>query len=96
MAARKKGCPPDTVYFGGGTPTSLCAEDLERLLNKLETLFDMKQVREFTVEAGRPDSITEEKLQVLRRHGVHPDFINPIPCSRKLWTLSAAATRWNK
>ena len=87
VAARKKGCPPDTVYFGGGTPTSLCAEDLERLLNKLETLFDMKQVREFTVEAGRPDSITEEKLQVLRRHGVTRISINPQTMQQKTLDL---------
>ena len=75
------------MYFGGGTPTSLCAEDLERLLNKLETLFDMKQVREFTVEAGRPDSITEEKLQVLRRHGVTRISINPQTMQQKTLDL---------
>ncbi len=71
------GRAPDTVYFGGGTPTSLPAEDLDRLCGKLEALFDMDRVKEFTVEAGRPDSITRDKLRVLKRHGVRRISINP-------------------
>ncbi len=67
----------DTVYIGGGTPTSLEPMQLERLLSELEYLFDMKHIKEFTVEAGRPDSITLEKLKVLKKHGVQRISINP-------------------
>lgn len=77
VAEKKKGCPLDTVYFGGGTPTSLSAEDLDLLLTKLKSTFDFSGVQEFTVEAGRPDSITREKLKVLKKHGVTRISINP-------------------
>ena len=71
------GRPLDTIYFGGGTPTSLDAEDLDRLLTKLRETFPVEQALEFTVEAGRPDSITREKLEVLKCHGVTRISINP-------------------
>lgn len=61
----------NTVYIGGGTPTTLEPDQLERLLSKLEERFDYSRLLEFTVEAGRPDSITREKLAVLRAHGIH-------------------------
>jgi len=77
VAEKKKGCPLDTVYFGGGTPTSLSAEDLDCLITKLKETFDFSTVKEFTVEAGRPDSITREKLEVLKKHGVTRISINP-------------------
>lgn len=67
----------DTVYIGGGTPTTLEAQQLDRLLGKLKELFDFAAVQEFTVEAGRADSITAEKLQVLFRHGVTRISVNP-------------------
>ncbi|MCM1215263.1 MAG: coproporphyrinogen dehydrogenase HemZ [Lachnospiraceae bacterium] len=67
----------DSVYIGGGTPTTLEPGQLERLLGKLKSLFDFRTVKEFTVEAGRADSITEEKLQVLYRHGVTRISVNP-------------------
>ncbi len=67
----------DTVYIGGGTPSSLSAEELDRLLTKLKATFDFRTVQEFTVEAGRADSITEEKLRVLYRHGVTRISVNP-------------------
>ncbi len=72
-----RGRPLDCVYIGGGTPTSLEAQELDRLLSGLEEIFDLAGIRELTVEAGRPDSITREKLQVLRRHGVTRISINP-------------------
>ena len=77
VAEKKRGCTLDTVYFGGGTPTSLSAEDLDRLITKLKAAFDFSAVQEFTVEAGRPDSITREKLEVLKKHGVTRISINP-------------------
>jgi len=67
----------DSVYIGGGTPTTLEAEQLDRLIGRLKELFDFGTVKEFTVEAGRADSITEEKLQVLKKHGVGRISINP-------------------
>lgn len=66
-----------SVYIGGGTPTSVSAEQLERLITMINRYWDMTRVREFTVEAGRPDSITEEKLAVLKRHGIGRISINP-------------------
>ena len=55
----------------------LTAEQLERLLTKLKALFDFSTVREFTVEAGRPDTITADKLETLKKHGIHRISINP-------------------
>ena len=82
-AGKMKGRPLDTIYFGGGTPTSLPAEDIHAILCKLEDLFDTAHALEFTVEAGRPDSITEEKLQVLRDHGITRISINPQTMNQK-------------
>lgn len=67
----------DTVYIGGGTPTTLEAKELERLLCRLESVFDLTKLKEFTVEAGRADSITAEKLAVLKAHGVTRISVNP-------------------
>ena len=86
-ARKMAGRPLDTIYFGGGTPTSLEAEDLEAILCKVESLFDTKNVLEFTVEAGRPDSITREKLQVLRDHGITRISINPQTMNQKTLDL---------
>ncbi len=67
----------DTVYIGGGTPTTLEAEELDKLLGHVRDRFDFQQVTEFTVEAGRADSITREKLDVLKKHGVTRISVNP-------------------
>lgn len=67
----------NTVYIGGGTPTTLTAEQLERLLTKLETALDYSNLKELTVEAGRPDSVSLEKFQVLKKHNVTRISINP-------------------
>lgn len=67
----------DSVYIGGGTPTTLEAEQLDKLIGRLKELFDFTTVKEFTVEAGRADSITREKLEVLYRHGVTRISVNP-------------------
>ena len=77
VAEAHKGQILDSVYIGGGTPTTLEAEQLDRLITSLKELFDFSTVQEFTVEAGRADSITEEKLQVLYRHGVTRISVNP-------------------
>jgi len=67
----------DTVYIGGGTPTTLDEAQLERLLVTVEALFDLSTIKEFTVEAGRADSITREKLRVLAKHPVTRISVNP-------------------
>lgn len=77
----------DTVYFGGGTPTSVSAEDLDAIITALETHVDLSHLREFTVEAGRPDSITEEKLRVLLKHHVGRISINPQTMQQKTLDL---------
>lgn len=77
MAGVMKERPLTTVYFGGGTPTSLEAGQLEGVLEAVRSAFDFTHVQEFTVEAGRPDSITEEKLQVLKKYGVSRLSVNP-------------------
>ncbi len=66
-----------TVYFGGGTPTSLTAEQLARLMDTISDLFDLSGLWEYTVEAGRPDTVTAEKLRTIRSHGAHRISINP-------------------
>ena len=66
-----------SVYIGGGTPTTLNEIQLERLLKKLTTSFDFESVKEFTVEAGRADSITKEKLKIMKQYGVERISVNP-------------------
>lgn len=66
-----------TIYIGGGTPTTLSPQQLRDLIRKVRQSFPMEHVVEFTVEAGRPDSITYEKLQVLKDEGVTRISINP-------------------
>ena len=73
-----------SFYMGGGTPTTLTAEQMDRLLTHLNRKFDMTRTVEYTVEAGRPDTITEEKLAVLRKHGVTRVSINPQTMSDKV------------
>ena len=76
-----------TIYVGGGTPTSLPEDKLERLMEMICRIFDRKDLREFTVEAGRPDSITREKLAILKDHGVGRISINPQSMNQKTLDL---------
>ena len=71
------------VYFGGGTPTSLSANQLLGLLETVDASFDLSHLKEYTVEAGRPDSITADKLGVLAEHGVNRISINPQTLQQK-------------
>ena len=75
--AKENGLKLTSVYWGGGTPTTLSAEDLDRVLTVVEDNFDLSNCTEYTVEAGRPDTITEEKLNVLKKHNVGRISINP-------------------
>lgn len=79
--------PLHTVYFGGGTPTALSAKDLDRLLSKVEELFNIDGLYEWTVEAGRPDSLDREKLAVLKRHPVTRISVNPQTMQQKTLDL---------
>ena len=72
-----KGKGPDTIYIGGGTPTSLSADELQILLDNVREIIPMDGVKEFTVEAGRPDSITKDKLKVMKQMGVGRISVNP-------------------
>ncbi len=72
-----------SIYIGGGTPTSIEAEDLDRLLGFVESHFDMSSCLEFTVEAGRPDSITREKLMAIKKHSVTRISVNPQTMNQK-------------
>ena len=67
----------NTIYIGGGTPTTLPPEHMDRLLTKIEDSFSFADLQEYTVEAGRPDSITREKLKVLKSHDISRISINP-------------------
>lgn len=66
-----------TIYIGGGTPTTLTADQLDRLLSKISTVFNTKDLYEFTIEAGRPDSITREKLKTIKKYDITRISINP-------------------
>ena len=66
-----------SVYIGGGTPTTLSAQQLDELIGCIKNNIDLSICREFTVEAGRPETITKEKLQVFAKHGVDRISINP-------------------
>ncbi|CEN97163.1 MAG: coproporphyrinogen dehydrogenase HemZ [Paeniclostridium sp.] len=67
----------ETLYIGGGTPTALEADQLDTLINALFKELDLTNIKEFTVEAGRPDTITKEKLKVMKKHNVTRISINP-------------------
>ena len=76
-AVKALGLQLETVYFGGGTPTTLSEEQLNRVMLAVEENFDTSHLREYTVEAGRPDTITKEKLEVIKRMGATRISINP-------------------
>lgn len=75
--ANKLGLRLETVYFGGGTPTTLSAEQLDTVLGTVNKSFDISTCREFTVEAGRPDTIDIAKLFALKENKVDRISINP-------------------
>ncbi len=74
---RENRIPLGSIYIGGGTPTTLSEQQLEALLTQVDRCFDRSCCREYTVEAGRPETITEEKLRIMAAHGVTRISINP-------------------
>lgn len=75
--AKKLGLRLETVYMGGGTPTTLSPEQLRRVLGTVGDSFDLSTCREFTVEAGRPDTINMDKLEAIKSYGCDRISINP-------------------
>lgn len=75
--AKESGLNLKTVYMGGGTPTTLSAEQLKKVFDTLKSNFDLSDVLEFTVEAGRPDTVTREKLLAIKDAGATRISINP-------------------
>jgi oxygen-independent coproporphyrinogen III oxidase len=75
---KAKGVRITTVYYGGGTPTSITAEEMDMLYEEMYASFpEVEKIREITVEAGRPDTITPEKLEVLKKWKIDRISINP-------------------
>ena len=75
--AKKQGLKLKTVYMGGGTPTSITPDQMDDILSAVENNFDLSGVLEFTVEAGRPDTVNAEMLSVLKKHKITRISINP-------------------
>ena len=84
----------DTLYIGGGTPTVLSAEQLEILMTAMEKSFDLSKLREYTLEAGRPETITKEKLEIAKTHGVGRLCLNPQTMNSQ--TLETVGRYWEK
>jgi len=80
-----------SVYIGGGTPTSLNESELGSIMTALEQSFDLSSLREYTVEAGRPDTITQEKIEVMKQHGAKRICINPQSMSLDVLTAIGRA-----
>ena len=91
IAKETEGKTLNTIYIGGGTPTTLTARQLEKLLNVIDELFLNEErgaeLLEYTVEAGRPDSITKEKLEVICSHPVTRISVNPQTMQQKTLDL---------
>ncbi len=81
---KKIGLKLTTVYIGGGTPTTLEPHQLERIFKKIKRHVKVDELSEFTLEAGRPDTITAEKLRVAKRYGVTRISVNPQTLSDKI------------
>lgn len=81
------GKPLNSIYFGGGTPTTLSPAQLDLLLGAVSKRFDLSQVREWTVEAGRPDSVTREKLEIMKKYPVSRISVNPQTMHQKTLDL---------
>ena len=90
---REHSIPLGSIYIGGGTPTTLNEQQLEALLTAVDTHFDRSVCREYTVEAGRPETITEEKLRIMAKHKVSRISINPQTMNDK--TLMAVGRKHN-
>lgn len=84
----------ESIYFGGGTPSTLTEEDLEQILKVFREEIDFRDVKEFTFEAGREDSITRKKLEILKKYGVDRVSLNPQSFQEK--TLKKVNRKFNR
>lgn len=84
---KEMGLKADSIYFGGGTPTAIEPYLLEKLIEKLKEEFDLSHLREFTVEAGRPDTFSKEMVDMLKRENVGRISINPQTMHQKTLDL---------
>ena len=84
----------DTLYIGGGTPTVLSAGQLDALMSALEKYFDLTSLREYTLEAGRPETIDQKKLEIAKAHGVDRICLNPQSMNQE--TLASVARPWEE
>ena len=75
--ADKNALKLETIYIGGGTPTAISAVEIEKIMKTVMSCFNLSSLREYTVEAGRPDTITREKLEVIKAYGATRISINP-------------------
>ena len=91
LGERAEGKKLDSIYIGGGTPTSLSAPQMERLMGAVSDIFDMSNLLEYTVEAGRPDTITRDKLRVIKENGADRISINPQTMNEKTLKLIGRA-----
>ena len=82
--AQKLGLNITSAYIGGGTPTALSAEMLHKVMHALGSYFAFVNLREYTVEAGRPDTITPEKIEVIKKHGAGRICVNPQSMSARV------------
>lgn len=88
---KELGMKVDTIYFGGGTPTAIKMGLLQKIIGSLKDNLDLSYLREFTVEAGRPDTFSKEMMQMLRHEGVGRISINPQSMHQK--TLDTVGRR---
>ncbi len=77
VISKNLGLNLETIYFGGGTPTSLDEQSLKAITDTVASNFDVRNVREYTIEAGRPDTLNREKLEIIKNAGVSRISINP-------------------
>ena len=74
---KDEGYKIESIYIGGGTPSTLTEDDLEKVLKKINENIDMSYLKEFTFEAGREDSLTEKKLELVKKYGADRISLNP-------------------
>lgn len=84
---QEMGLKINTVYIGGGTPSILTKKEIEKMLNVVKESYDLSYLREFTFEAGRIDTLDEEKMKVMKEAGVSKISINPQSFNEKTLKL---------
>lgn len=87
LAMKETGRFAESIYIGGGTPTTLTHTQLDQLICAVKKHFDLEKLKEFSIEAGRPDTITEAKLRVMKSHGIDRLSINPQSMKDETMTL---------